>query len=208
VKAKSQSRQNIPLPRARCYEAMAWADQADPTATARPSERIPARAVASASRSVTSASCPLRVSAQLTASAAWPRNWSRSLVTWPSSSYRCCISSAWEATCSRADEASVRADAAASDFSSSQSSRRSTASALCWARHSLASVSATPLEPQRFPNAALTAEEQRLSGAHVRELLKRKIEYHKECSEHTRHASKSLPGRPWECPGKGLPWPS
>jgi hypothetical protein len=181
---------------------------------ARPSERIPARAVASVSHSVTSASCPLRVSARLTASVAWPRSWSRSLMTWPSSSCRCCISSAWEATCSRADEASVRADeasvrvAAASDFSSSQSSRRSAASAFYWARCSLASVSVTPLEPQRFPNAALTAEEQRLSGAHVCELLKRKIEYHKECPDHTRCASKSLPGRPWERLEKGFPWPS
>jgi hypothetical protein len=126
---------------------MACADWADPTATASPSARVLARAVTSASRSVASASCPLRVSARLTASTAWLRDWSRSLATWPSSSYRCCISSAWEATCSRADEASVRADAAsvraaaASDFSSSQSSRRSATSALRWARRSLASVS-------------------------------------------------------------------
>jgi hypothetical protein len=28
-------------------------------------------------------------------------------MTWPSSSHRCCTSSAWEATCSRADEASI-----------------------------------------------------------------------------------------------------
>jgi hypothetical protein len=62
AKTKSQSRQNIPLARALCCEAIAWADQADPTATARPFERIPTRAVASASRSVTLASCPLRVS--------------------------------------------------------------------------------------------------------------------------------------------------
>jgi hypothetical protein len=148
AKPKSQSRQNIPSAQTRCCEALAWADQADPTATARPSARVPARAVASASRSVTSASCPLRASTRLTASVAWLRNWSRSLVTWSSSYYRCCISSAWEATCSRADEASVRADAAtvraatASDFSSSQSSRRSATSALHWARRSFASESA------------------------------------------------------------------
>jgi hypothetical protein len=47
AKTKSQSRQNIPSARARCCEAMAWADRADPTATARPSARVPARAVAS-----------------------------------------------------------------------------------------------------------------------------------------------------------------
>jgi hypothetical protein len=81
TKTKSQSRQNRPLARARCYEAMAWADWADPTTTTRPSARVPAGAVASASRSVTSASYPLRASARLTASAAWLRNWSRSLVT-------------------------------------------------------------------------------------------------------------------------------
>jgi hypothetical protein len=91
-------------------------------------------------------------------------------VTWPSSSYRCCISSAWEATCSRVDEASIRADAtsvratAASDFSSSQSSRRSAASALYWARRSLALVSAahwdrsdsqTPLSRRRNNDLAV-----------------------------------------------------
>jgi hypothetical protein len=81
------------------------------------------------------------------ASAAWLRSWSHSLVIWPSSSCRCCISSAREATYSQADEAFVRADAASiraaasTDFSSSQSSRRSAASAFCWARRSLASVS-------------------------------------------------------------------
>jgi hypothetical protein len=49
AKPKSQSRRNIPSARARCCEALAWADQADPTATARPSARVPARAVASGS---------------------------------------------------------------------------------------------------------------------------------------------------------------
>jgi hypothetical protein len=94
AKTKSQSRQNIPLARALCCEDIAWADQANLTATARPFERIPTWAVASASRSVTSSSCPLKVSAWLAASAAWPRSWSRSLVTWTSSSCRCYISSA------------------------------------------------------------------------------------------------------------------
>jgi hypothetical protein len=47
TKTKSRSRQNIPSARARCCEAMARADQADPTATARPSARVLARAVAS-----------------------------------------------------------------------------------------------------------------------------------------------------------------
>jgi hypothetical protein len=47
TKTKSQSIQNRPSARARRCEAMAWADRADPTATARPSARVPARAVAS-----------------------------------------------------------------------------------------------------------------------------------------------------------------
>jgi hypothetical protein len=47
TKIKSQSGQNIPSARARCCEAMARADRADPTTTARPSARVPARAVAS-----------------------------------------------------------------------------------------------------------------------------------------------------------------
>jgi hypothetical protein len=47
TKTKSQSERNIPSARARCYEAMARADRADPMATARPSARVPARAVAS-----------------------------------------------------------------------------------------------------------------------------------------------------------------
>jgi hypothetical protein len=47
TKTKSQSRQDIPLARARCYGVMAWADRPDPTATTRPSARVPAQAVAS-----------------------------------------------------------------------------------------------------------------------------------------------------------------
>jgi hypothetical protein len=47
TKTKSQSGQNIPSARARCCEAMARADRADPTTTARPSTRVSARAVAS-----------------------------------------------------------------------------------------------------------------------------------------------------------------
>jgi hypothetical protein len=47
TKTKSQSGQNIPSARARCCEAMARVDRADPTITARPSARVPARAVAS-----------------------------------------------------------------------------------------------------------------------------------------------------------------
>jgi hypothetical protein len=149
TKTKSQSRQNRPSARACSYEATAWADWADPTATFRPSARVLARTDALASRFVASVSCLPRASARLTASTAWLRDWSRSLVTWPSFSCRCCISSAWEATYSRADEASVRVDAASvraatsSDFSSSQSSRRSATSTLRWARRPLASVSAS-----------------------------------------------------------------
>jgi hypothetical protein len=47
TKTKSQSGQNIPSARARCCEAMARADRADPTTTARPSTRVLARAVTS-----------------------------------------------------------------------------------------------------------------------------------------------------------------
>jgi hypothetical protein len=50
TETKSQSGQNVPSTRTRCCEALAWADQADPTATARPSAGVPARAVASGSR--------------------------------------------------------------------------------------------------------------------------------------------------------------
>jgi hypothetical protein len=44
TKTKSQSGENIPSAQARCCEAMA---RAYPTTTARPSARVPARAVAS-----------------------------------------------------------------------------------------------------------------------------------------------------------------
>jgi hypothetical protein len=47
TKTKSQSEQNIPSARARYCETMARADRADPTTTARPSARAPARAVTS-----------------------------------------------------------------------------------------------------------------------------------------------------------------
>jgi hypothetical protein len=50
TETKSRSKQNIPSARTRCRKTQAWADQADPTATARPSARVPARAVASGSR--------------------------------------------------------------------------------------------------------------------------------------------------------------
>jgi hypothetical protein len=58
------------------------------------------------------------------------RGWSHQWTTWPGSSLRCYASSAWEVTCSwaneassRADSASVHADIAASGSGSSQSSR-------------------------------------------------------------------------------------
>jgi hypothetical protein len=127
AESKSQSDRNIPSARARCSEAAVWADWADPTATARSSARAPARAD-------TSASWPPRASARPTASAAWFRDWSRSPITWPSSSCRCCASV-------RADAASARA-AAASASSSSQSNRRSAAWVLRWARRLVASASA------------------------------------------------------------------
>jgi hypothetical protein len=88
------------------------------------------RAGASASRSEAPASRPLRISAWLTVSVAWLRDWSCSRVIWPNPSYRCCTSSAWEATCLRIEKASVRADIAsvhattAFSFVSSQSDRR------------------------------------------------------------------------------------
>jgi hypothetical protein len=85
AESKSQSGQNIPSAQARCSEAAAWADRADPMATARSSARAPARAD-------TSASWPPRALARLSASAAWFRDWSRSPMTWPSSSCRCCAS--------------------------------------------------------------------------------------------------------------------
>jgi hypothetical protein len=49
TETKSHSGQDVPSVRTRCCEALAWADQADPTATARPSARVPAQAVASGS---------------------------------------------------------------------------------------------------------------------------------------------------------------
>jgi hypothetical protein len=56
TKTKSQSGQSIPSARARCCKALAWADWADPTASARLSARVLARANASANRSIASAS--------------------------------------------------------------------------------------------------------------------------------------------------------
>jgi hypothetical protein len=120
AESNSQSSQDIPSARARCSEAAAWADWADPTAMARSSARAPARAD-------TSASWPPRASARLSASTAWFQDRSRSPMTWPSSDCRRCTS--------------ARA-AAASVPSSSQSNRRSAASVLRWERCSVASASA------------------------------------------------------------------
>jgi hypothetical protein len=97
---------------------------------ARVSSRNPARVDGSAGRSVASASCPPRTSARLMASAARLRGWSYQWTTWPGSSRRCYTSSARKPMCSRANEASSRADStsvhadtAASVSGSSQSSR-------------------------------------------------------------------------------------
>jgi hypothetical protein len=97
---------------------------------ARVSSRNPARADGSAGRSVAAASCPPRTSARLMASTARLQGWSCQWTTWPGSSRCCYASSAWEVTCSwanevssRADPASVHADTAASGSGSSQSSR-------------------------------------------------------------------------------------
>jgi hypothetical protein len=97
---------------------------------ARVSSRNPARADGLSGRSVASASCPPRTSARRTASAARLRGWSRQWMTRPGSSRHYYASSAWEVTCSWADEApfransaSVHADTTASGSGSSQSSR-------------------------------------------------------------------------------------
>jgi hypothetical protein len=98
---------------------------------ARSAARAPAQADASAS-------WPPRASARLSASVARPRDWSRSPMTRPSSNCRRC--------------ASARA-AAASAPSSSQSNRRSAASALRWERRSVASASAV-LRNHREPQTS------------------------------------------------------
>jgi hypothetical protein len=56
AESRSQSGRNIPSARARSCEAAAWADWADPTATATSSSRVLAQADALASCSVASAS--------------------------------------------------------------------------------------------------------------------------------------------------------
>jgi hypothetical protein len=70
------------------------------------------RAGTSASCSEAPASRPPRISARLTASAAWLRDWPCSQVIWPNPSYCCCAFSTWEAACLRAKKASVRAEIA------------------------------------------------------------------------------------------------
>jgi hypothetical protein len=93
---------------------------------ARVSSTNPAQADGRTSRSVASASCPLRTPTRLMASAARLQGWSRQRTTWPGPSRDCDASSAWEVPYSWADEvsspansASVHADAAASSFGSS-----------------------------------------------------------------------------------------
>jgi hypothetical protein len=88
AKTKTENGRDIPPARARCSEAATWA-------TARSAARAPAR---------------------LSASAARPRDWSRSLATWSNSDCRRCTS--------------ARA-AAASALRSAQSNRRSATSAPC-----------------------------------------------------------------------------
>ena len=95
---KTKDGQGAPPARARCSEAATWA-------TAKSAARAPAR---------------------LSASAARPRDWSRSLATWSNSDCRRCTS--------------ARA-AAASALRSAQSNRRSANSAPCWERRAVAPAS-------------------------------------------------------------------
>ena len=113
AESKSQNSQDIPSARARYSEDAAC-----------PAARSATRALA---RADASANWTPRASARLSASAARPRDWSRSPMTWPSSDRCRC--------------ASTRA-AAASAPRSTQSNRRSAASALRWERRSVASASA------------------------------------------------------------------
>jgi hypothetical protein len=105
AETKTENSQDIPPARARCSEAAAWA-------MARSAARAPAR---------------------LSASAARPRDWSRSSATWSNSDCRRCTSA-------RAAAASARA-AAASALRSAQSNRRSATSAPCWERRAVAPAS-------------------------------------------------------------------
>jgi hypothetical protein len=107
----------------RCWHH-AWA------IAARVSSTNPTQAHGRTSRSVASASCPLRTPARLMASATRLQGWSCQRMTWPGPSRHCDASSAWEVPYSWVDEvsspansASVHADTAASGFGSSQSSR-------------------------------------------------------------------------------------
>jgi hypothetical protein len=86
-------------------------------------------------------------------------------MTWPSSSYRCCISV-------RANAASART-AATSNFSSSRSSRRPATSVLRLGEAFISLGKRGPLRPQRIPDAALTADEQRLGGALIRQFMRK-----------------------------------
>jgi hypothetical protein len=105
AETKTENGQDIPSARARCSEAAAWA-------TARSATRAPAR---------------------LSASAARPRDWSRSSATWSNSDCRRCTSACAAAASARA--------AAASALRSAQSNRRSATSAPCWERHAVAPAS-------------------------------------------------------------------
>jgi hypothetical protein len=105
AETKTEDGQGVPPARVRCSEAATWA----------------------AARSAA------RVSARLSASAARPRDWSRSLTTRANSDcYRCASA--------HAAAASARA-AAASALRSVQSNRRSATSAPCWERRAVAPAS-------------------------------------------------------------------
>jgi hypothetical protein len=131
---------------------------------ARSATRAPARANASANWSP-------RASARLSASAASPRDWSRSPMTWPSSN--CC-------RC-----ASARA-AAASAPRSTQSNRRSATSALRWERRSVAPASVVLRDRSEPQTSASRRMNDDLAALRSVRSSGKEAGSHKECLDHVK----------------------
>jgi hypothetical protein len=158
----------------------------------------PARARCSEAATWAAAKSAARASARLSASAARSRDWSRSSTTWTNSD-RCCCASA------RAAAASARCCCLGSQVSAEQLEVHYLGTLLREARSSPGERG--PQGSQRAPDIDLAADERRLGGAPIRQILGKETGRHEERLVHRKEkvCLKPLPGGFWGRPCRKPP---
>jgi hypothetical protein len=160
--------------------------------------RTRARARCSEAATWAAAKSAARASARLSASAARSRDWSRSSTTWTNSD-RCCCASA------RAAAASARCCCLGSQVSAEQLEVHYLGTLLREARSSPGERG--PQGSQRAPDIDLAADERRLGGAPIRQILGKETGRHEERLVHRKEkvCLKPLPGGFWGRPCRKPP---